>query len=450
MCRVRGIVRKPTLPPARRVLPYLLPLALTVLVEPAWPGGSAAALSSGLVAAYAFNEGTGVTAADVSGNGHTASVNDATWTDTGRYGKALSFNGTSSYVDLGMAAALQITASMPWRAWVLATANPADDGQIIAKSSSSGWQFKTSPDTGAHTFGVGVSPNSSSLTQRYSRTVRQLNTWYHVAGVYDAAARALNIYVNGVLDNGALFGTVPASQYNNPTERVTIGRRTGGYYFSGTIDEVRLHNRALSQAEIQTDMNTPVGGTADTQPPTAPSGLSATGASLTQINLAWTASTDNVGMKNYLVERCLGLGCATNFTQVASPTATTYSDTGLSASTTYGYRVRAIDAANNLSGYSSIASGTTLSDTQPPTVPSGLTATAVSPSQINLAWTASTDNVGIKEYRIESCAGAGCTTGFTPLATVTSTSYSNTGLGASSAFGSHVIAVHAAGHMSII
>src|SRR2546428_12611635 len=127
MCRVRGIVRKPTLPPARRVLPYLLTLALTVLVEPAWPAGSAAALSSGLVAAYAFNEGTGVTAAAVSGNGHTASVNDATSPDTGRYGKAHSFNGTSSYVDLGNAADLQITGSMTWSAWILATADSPDD-----------------------------------------------------------------------------------------------------------------------------------------------------------------------------------------------------------------------------------------------------------------------------------------------------------------------------------
>jgi len=101
---------------------------------------------------------------------------------------------------------------------------------------------------------------SPSNTQRYSKTVRQLNTWYHVAGVYDAAARTLNIYVNGVLDNGVLVGTVPASQANAANERVTVGRRTGGFYFQGTIDEVRLYGRALSQAEIQSDMNTGIAG----------------------------------------------------------------------------------------------------------------------------------------------------------------------------------------------
>jgi concanavalin A-like lectin/glucanase superfamily protein len=216
------------------------------------------AAPSGLLAAYAFSEGAGTTIADASGKGHTGTINGATWTATGKYGKALSFNGTTGFVELGNAADLQITGSMTWSAWIFATANPADDGQIISKSGGAGWQFKTSPDTGPHTFAVAVSPNSSSMTQRYSRTVRQLNTWYHVAGVYNAAARTLDIYVNGVLDNGVLVGTIPASQYN-PTQSVNIGRRSGGYYFQGTIDEVRVYNRALSQTEIQADMNTPVG-----------------------------------------------------------------------------------------------------------------------------------------------------------------------------------------------
>jgi hypothetical protein len=216
--------------------------------------------STGLVAAYAFSEGSGTTTADATGKGHTGTLlGSATFTTAGKYGKGLSLNGSTAYVDLGNAADLQITGSMTWSAWIYATANPADDGQIIAKSNSAGWQFKTSPDTGQQTFGVGVSPSSSSLTQRYSNTVRQLSTWYHVAGVYDAAGATLNIYVNGVLDNGVLRGTIPTSQYNNAGEQVVIGRRTGGYYLQGTIDELRLYNRALSQTEIQADMNTPVG-----------------------------------------------------------------------------------------------------------------------------------------------------------------------------------------------
>ena len=51
---------------------------------------------------------------------------------------------------------------------------------------------------------------------------------------------------------------MPASQYD-PAENVTIGRRSGGFYFQGVIDEVRVYGRALTAAEIQADMTTPLG-----------------------------------------------------------------------------------------------------------------------------------------------------------------------------------------------
>src|SRR5262249_48852180 len=158
------------------------------------------------------------------------------------------------------------------------------------------------------------------------------------------------------------------------------------------IDEVRIYNRALSQAEIQNDMNTPLGtGTSDTQPPTAPSGLSATPISVSQIDLSWTASSDNVGVTGYLVESCQGAGCAT-LTQIGSASSTSYSSTGLILGTSYSYRIRAADAAGNLSNYSSVVTAVTQAvDATPPTAPSNLTATAVSSSQITLTWTASTD-----------------------------------------------------------
>ena len=112
---------------------------------------------------------------------------------------------------------------------------------------------------------------------------------------------------------------------------------------------------------------------ADTTPPTAPTNLTATAVSTTQINLSWTASTDNVGVTGYKVERCSGAACA-NFVQIAAPTGTTFNDTGLAASTSYSYRVRANDAAGNNSGYSNTASATTLAaaDTTPPSTPTNL------------------------------------------------------------------------------
>src|SRR5213079_703819 len=165
---------------------------------------------------------------------------------------------------------------------------------------------------------------------------------------------------------------------------------------------------ALAAAEIQTDMNTAVGSapTPDTQAPTVPGNLAATAASGSQINLSWTASTDNVGVTAYPVERCQGAGC-TSFAPLGTAAVTTYSDAGLTANTNYRYRVRATDAAGNPSGYSNVASATTpaAADTQAPTAPSNLTATAVSGSQINLSWTASTDDVGVTGYAVERCQG---------------------------------------------
>jgi YD repeat-containing protein len=123
--------------------------------------------------------------------------------------------------------------------------------------------------------------------------------------------------------------------------------------FTGNVDEVRVYNRVLSAAEVQTIES-------DTQPPTAPSSLTATAASSSEIDLSWGASTDNAGVTDYYVERCSGASCS-NFVQVGTTSSTTYPDTGLTAATSYSYRVRATDAAGNLSGYSSIASATTSS-----------------------------------------------------------------------------------------
>jgi fibronectin type 3 domain-containing protein len=97
---------------------------------------------------------------------------------------------------------------------------------------------------------------------------------------------------------------------------------------------------------------------ASVQPPTTPSSFTATAASTSQINLSWTASTSSVGMANYIVQRCQGAGCS-SFAQIATPTTTTYSDTGLVSNASYSYRVQAKDTAGNLSGYSSVASATT-------------------------------------------------------------------------------------------
>ena len=216
------------------------------------------------------------------------------------------------------------------------------------------------------------------------------------------------------------------------------------------IDDARVYNRALSVAELQTVMTTALGAPAgpDTVAPSVPAGLSATAVSVSQVNLSWSASTDNVAVTGYQVERCAGAGCST-FVQVGAPSGTSVSDPGLTASTSYSYRVRAVDAAGNTSGFSTVVTVTTPAgpDTVPPSVPAGLSATAVSASQVNLSWSASTDNVGVTGYQVQRCAGAGCST-FVQVAAPSGTSVSDPGLTASTSYSYRVRAVDAAGNTS--
>ena len=99
-------------------------------------------------------------------------------------------------------------------------------------------------------------------------------------------------------------------------------------------------------------------GQADTTAPATPTGVTASAAGATGVHLSWGPSTDNVGVVGYRVERCQGAGCST-FAQNSTPTGTSIADTGLAAATSYSYRVQALDAAGNRSGFSSIASVTT-------------------------------------------------------------------------------------------
>jgi chitodextrinase len=133
---------------------------------------------------------------------------------------------------------------------------------------------------------------------------------------------------------------------------------------------------------------------ADVTAPTVPANLAATAASESQIDLAWDVSTDAVGVAGYNIYR--------NGVKIDTSATNSYSDTGLLASTSYTYTVSAFDAAGNTSAQSASDSATTnaSADVTAPTIPTALTATVVSSSQINLSWTASSDAVGVAGYKI--------------------------------------------------
>ena len=100
-------------------------------------------------------------------------------------------------------------------------------------------------------------------------------------------------------------------------------------------------------------------------PPSAPTGLSASASGSSGVNLSWTAATDDIGVASYEVERCQGAGCS-GFVQVATTASTSLADTGLQASTSYSYRVRARDTAAQAGAYSNVASATTGAAPPPP------------------------------------------------------------------------------------
>ena len=403
-----------------------------------------------LVAAYPFAAGSGTDLADLSGSDLTGTIVGATWTTAGKHGNALLFDGESNHVDLGNPASLQLSGSATWSAWIYATATPINDGQIIAKADPYGWQLKTSPDTGVDAFAIRVTGPGNVSAQRNSVTVRQLHTWYHVAGVYNAAALTLDIYVNGVLDNGFLKNTVPASIVAS-SANVTIGRRGGGHgwHFAGMIDDVRIYNRALSAGEIVADMNTPVDGAADTEAPSAPGTPVTSGVSSSQMTVSWPASTDNVGVTGYTLERCAGVGCS-SFAPIATQTGLSFTDTDLTPSMSYSYRVRATDAAANVSAYSTVATAATaaLPDTLAPTAPGTPVTSSVSTTQITVSWSASTDNVGVTSYTLERCAGVGCS-GFAAIATQPGLSFTDNGLTPSTSYSYRVRAADAAANVSV-
>ena len=116
--------------------------------------------------------------------------------------------------------------------------------------------------------------------------------------------------------------------------------------------------------------NEPGGSTPDTQPPSVPANLRVTATTSSSVSLAWNASTDDVsGVTGYQVFR--------GSVQVGSPTGLTFTDTGLTASTTYSYTVRAVDATAKVSAASTAVSATTLSGTQDFTVSSSPSAVSV-------------------------------------------------------------------------
>ncbi len=136
----------------------------------------------------------------------------------------------------------------------------------------------------------------------------------------------------------------------------------------------------------------PVSTPADSTPPAVPGGLAASAVTAGSLTLKWNASTDAVGVVHYEVWR--------DGVALGTTVALTFAVSGLTPLTTYGFQVRAGDAADNWSALSAVRSAKTLADTAAPSVPAGLAAPQVGASSFTLTWTAATDNVAVAAYEI--------------------------------------------------
>ena len=149
---------------------------------------------TGLVAAYSFDEGSGTTVHDSSGNGNNGTVSNTTWTAAGKYFGGLVFNGTSSMVTIPDAPSLDLTTGMTLEAWVKPTAGNNNWEDVVYKGNDAYFLSATSSPNGYDA--AGGTFGGADVYTAASSTV-PLNTWTHLAATFDG--RTVRLYVNGVL-----------------------------------------------------------------------------------------------------------------------------------------------------------------------------------------------------------------------------------------------------------
>jgi hypothetical protein len=222
------------------------------------------ATNSGLLAYWPLDDGSGTKAGDTSGNGITGTlINSPTWTTSGKHGNALSFTAASSqYVDISTLTFIPTTA-VTLSAWIKLTGTPgAFDAMIIGKAticanSNTDFPIKLTVNASRQATFYGDGGGDFSHDTTLNSSALSLNTWYHVTATFqkDDFAR---LYINGV----QVASAAVAYTFSNTTAPwrlggITIGSGCGdGSYFPGSIDDVRVYNRALNSTEVATLANT--------------------------------------------------------------------------------------------------------------------------------------------------------------------------------------------------
>ncbi len=199
----------------------------------------------GLVGWWRFDEGSGIVAGDSSGNNNNGTINGAAWV-AGRYGSALSFNGVSNNVAVPNNSLLS-PSTLTIEAWFNPSTVAPSSQQIVGKQNVYN-EYRLILFGSTICGQIYDSSHEYTVSSAASGVFAQTGIWQLVTMTYDQTN--LKLYVNGILVN-----TLPLSaSINHNTSPLTIGSNNAGiYYFSGSIDEVRLYNYALSASDVQSD-----------------------------------------------------------------------------------------------------------------------------------------------------------------------------------------------------
>ncbi len=210
----------------------------------------------GLVGAWGFNEGSGATVGDSSGNGNdgTLSGAGATWNPAGKNGGALSFDGGAGKVTIPNSSQLSLATSYTLEAWVNPT-SLAGYQTILMKEQTSGCGYwLQTADTR-----ISSGFNDGGCIEHLSNGPPiPLGQWSHLAAVFNNATDTYTLYLNGTAIASSSETDAPVPN----TQALVFGQSScsgcGFERWHGLIDDVRVYNRRLTRAQIRADMNTGV------------------------------------------------------------------------------------------------------------------------------------------------------------------------------------------------